>query len=498
MAYTNAPTTQTYKPVRIKFDGISTYRSGDLTTQRDINTINFYYERVSQENQEREVALKKRPGLTTTAYSLTKGAASDVLRGYFYDADQNAFYWAVNNKVYNVTPDVGTSVRTVCTLNTSSGYVGFCSYLQSTNTRYVIFSDGTDLWVDNYAATSCARVTDADMPTPHVPCPLYLDGYIFLIKSSTGDIYNSNVDDPTLWTAGDFITAEMGSDYALKLAKTKNYIVCFGYNTMEFFWDAGNASGSPLSRNDAPFRNVGYVTGMSQLGDKIYFVGQQGNQNLAVYELDGFKLSKISNSVVDRSMQAFSSGANVKSKANLNRDGHMICIDGHNFYVLSTTQTTWVYDLDNKFWYEWKGSDSNGLAIEAVWNMYNGGVYMAIGNQTVISNLTQGTYQDFGANYNCVYTTEKVDAGTLNIKFCARATIIADQTNASTATNLTLDWSDDDWASTTGTRTVNLTDSLPCTRQLGKFRERSFRITYADNYPLRMTGIELDINVGAT
>lgn len=498
MAYTNAPTTSTYKPVRIKFDGITNYRAGDISGQRDINTLNFYYERVSQENQEREVALRKRPGLATTSYSLTKSSSADVVRGYFYDVDQNAFYWAVNNKVYSATPDVGTSIRTVCTLNTSSGYVGFCSYLKSTNARYVIFSDGTDLWIDNYVAVSCSRVLDADMPTPHVPCPIYLDGYVFLIKASTGDIYNSDVDDPTAWTPGDFITAEMGSDYALKMAKTKNYIVAFGYNTMEFFWDAGNASGSPLSRNDAPFRNVGYVTGMSQIGDKIYFVGQQGNQNVAVYELDGFKLSKISNSVVDRSIQAYVSSNNSKSKVVLNRDGHYVSIDGHNFYVIVTTQTTWIYDLDQKFWYEWRNTADGALAIEAVWSMYNGAVYMAIGGQSNISNMSQDTYQDFGVNYNCVYTTETIDAGTMNQKFCARLSIQGDQNNATTATNITVSWSDDDWATVTGTRTINLTDDIPCTRQLGKFRQRSYRLTYADNYPLRLTGLEMDINVGAT
>lgn len=496
MAYTNAPTTSTYKPLRVKFDGITNYRSGSSAIQRDINVVNFYYERVSQENQEREVALKKRPGLTTSAYDLTKSASSDVLRGYFYDSDQNAFYWAVNNKVYAVYPDVGTTTRIVCTLSTSSGYVGFCSYLKSTNARYIIFSDGTDLWVDNYAITSCNKVVDPDLPTPHVPCPVYLDGYIFLIKSSTGDIYNSDNDDPTAWTSGDFITAEMGSDYAIKLCKTKNYMVALGYNTMEFFWDAGNASGSPLNRNESPFRNVGYVTGLTQLADKVFFIGQQGNFGPAVYELDGFKLTKVSNSVVERSLQTLQVSS--KASTTLNKDGHWLSMDGHSFYVIVTPQTTWAYDLDQKFWYEWRGSDGNGLAIEAAWNMYNGGLFMAIAGQTVISHMNDTIYQDFGVNYSCIYTTETVDAGTLNQKFCARLTVLGDQQNDATATNLTVTWSDDDWATTTGTRTINLTDDIPCTRQLGKFRQRSYRLTYADNYPLRLTGLEMDLNVGAT
>jgi hypothetical protein len=497
MAFSNSPELNTYKTIPVKVDGASLYRSGDLTSERDINIINMFYDRISQENKERNVRLKKRPGIATTAYSLSKTVNTSVVRGSFYDVDQNAFYWAVNNKLYAIKPDSGISVRTVATLATSSGLVGFCSFLKADNTRFVIATDGTDVWVDNYVALSCTKVTDPDLPTPHEPSPLYLNGYLFLIKKNTGDIYNSDNDDPTAWTASEFIQAEISSDHALRLVKAKNYIVCLGYNSIEYFWDAGNASGSPLSRNDSPFSSVGYVTGLQTIRDTTYFVGQDDEQNIAVFSINSFKVERVSNSVVDRTLQTYSSTANAKGQINLNTTGHCISVDGHNFYVLVTPQTTWMYDIDEKFWYEWKGSDGTGLKVEAVWGMYNGSCYIALQNQSNISVMNPSLFQDFGVNFTCQYTTEPVDAGTFNWKVLHRLLLDTSTTNATGISNVVVNWSDDDWATGTasGTRNINIFSPSPYINKLGRFRTRTFRLKYTDNYPFFIYGMSLDINV---
>ena len=497
MAYTKTPEQSTYQTVPILFDATATYRSGDLAIQRDSNIVNMFYERVSQENKTRDVSLKKRPGLRSTAYNLSKSAAANQLRGYYYDIASNRLYWAVNNKVYSVTPDSGTSIRTVATLVTSSGYVGFCEFLQtSTQKRFVLFSDGTDLWVDDYAITTCTDVSDVDMPTPHVPQPKALNGYVFLADANTGDLYNSDNDDPTAWTSGDYITAEMSGDYIIQIAQNRNYIVTFGTNSVEFFWDAANASGSPLKRNDSGFRDIGYVTGMKQISNILYFVGQDKDKNIAVYLLDGFTLTQISDSVVERSLQNITSTDNVKGQVHLNRDGYSISVDGHTFYCVVTPQTTWLYDIKDKLWYEWRNVDDEPLAIEASWNMYNGAQYVAIGTMTYISLLAPNLYQDFGEDFTCSYTTERFNAGSHNQKVCNRVTILADQYTTGTS-YLTLTWSDDDWATTTGTRAINIFSDVPKDYSFGQFRTRSFRTSYSDNYPLRLRGLELELNIGA-
>lgn len=498
MAFTRTPEQSTYQTIPLLFDGTTTYRSGDLSIQRDSNIINMYYERVTQENKTRDVSLKKRPGLRTTAYNLTKSLAANQLRGYYYDIASNRLYWAVNDKVYSVTPDSGPSIRTVTTLTTSSGYVGFCEFLQtSTQKRFVLFSDGIDLWVDDYALSSCTDVSDVDMPTPHVPQPKSLNGYVFLADANTGDLYNSDNDDPTSWTSGDYITAEMSGDFIIQIAQNRNYIVTFGTNSMEFFWDAANTAGSPLKRNDSGYRDIGYVTGIKQIGNILYFIGQDKDKNLAVYLLDGFTLTQISDSVVERSLQNITSTDNVKGQTYLNRDGYSISVDGHTFYVVVTPQTTWLYDIRDKFWYEWRGSDGTNLKIEAAWGMYNGAQYVAIGEQTYISLLAPNLYQDFGANFDCVYTTERFSAQSYNQKICHRITIISDMYQATGTSNIVLTWSDNDWASTTGTRSINMFTEIPKDYVFGQFRTRSFRLTYSDNYPLRLRAMELELNIGS-
>lgn len=497
MAFTNSPENATYKTVNIKFDGTPMFRYGDASVYRDTQVVNLYYDRISQENKQREVRLKKRPGLSTSAYSLSKAASTDSLRGSFYDPDTNVFYWAVNNKIYYVAPDVSATTGTACTLNTSSGYVGFCAYLKSDGTRFIIASDGTDLWTINASTNVGTEVTDVDLPSPHQPYPIYIDGYVFLIKSNTGDIYNSDVDDPTSWASDSFITAEISSDYGIRLFKVKNYIIAMGNNSIEYFYDAGNAPpGSPLNRNDSPFRGVGYVTGGCQIGDTVYFVGQDQAQNIAVYTVNSFKVDKISNPAVDRTLQVYLSTDNAKSNVNTAQDGYSISVDGHTFYVLVTPQTTWVYDVDDKFWYEWKSSDGTGIKVEAVWAMFRGGMYVGIKNQTVISKLSQNVYQDFGANFTCRYVTEDNNFDTFNWKVCHRVSLMCSMHNYTGTSNATISWSDNDWADggTTG-RNINVFSSSPYITRCGKFRNRSFRVEYADNYPFFMTGLQLDINV---
>ncbi len=498
MAYTKTPEQSTYQTIPLRFDGLPTYRSGDLSIQRDSNIINFFYERISQENKTREVYLRKRYGLKATAYSLSKAAAADDLRGYYYDIGSNQFYWAVGNKVYSANPDSGTSIRTVCTLNTSSGYVGFEEFLQtSTQKRLILISDGTDLWVDDFAAVSCTAVSDPDLPTPHVPQPVVLNGYAVLAASNTGDLYNSANDDPTNWVAGDYITAEMSGDYVQMIAQSRNYIAAFGTNSLEIFWDSAQASGSPFSRNDSGYRNVGYITGMCKIGNILYFVGQDTNRHVSVYMLDGFELRAISTSIVDSTLQPITSTDNVKSRANLNRPGYVINMAGHTFYVIVTQDTTWAYDLDTKMWYEWKDSAGAALDIQASWGMFNGAQYVAVGGETYVSMFSPTTYQDFGANFTCTYTTERFDAQSMNKKVMGRAIVVADVYQTTGTSNITVTFSDDDWASTRGVRYVNLFKARPNIRQLGQFVTRSFRISYADNYPLRLRGMEFEINIGA-
>lgn len=497
MANTNSPQFSTYKTEYIAFNKTANYRDGNLSDKRDSYILNMYYDYESNKDKNSPVRLKKRPGLVDTTYALTRSVSTDPIRGSYYNANANTFYWAVSNKVFSVSPDLGASIRTVATLVTSEGYVGFTDFLKSDNTRYVIFTDGTDLWVDNYVSGTCSTVVDADLPSPHVPYPVYLDGYIFLADAGSGDIYNSNNDDPTAWTAGDFINAEMSADYIEVLIRIKNYILVMGYDSIEYFYDAGIATGSPLQRNDSPFQSFGTLGGVCTLGNLVIFVGHQKNQNLGVYVINDFKINKISSDIVDRSILPAGTTINEKSTLTLNVNAHSMSLDGHHFYVLNCENATWVYDLAHNEWYEWADTTNAPLNIEAVWNMRNGHCYTAIGSTDKIKFFSPAAYTDNGVNFNCIYRTEKLDFGTKNWKYINRLFLDVNQQEDSGTSNIEITWSDKDWSDTgVGARNINLFSISPFINRLGRTRSRSFQIKYQDAYPLFLKGMYLDINVG--
>jgi len=496
MAYTSSPQFDTYKSTGITFDGEDLFRSGDLSINRDLQIVNCYYDKISQTNKTTELFVVKRPGFVDTSWSLSKASATDKIRGGFYDTTTGLIYYAVNSAVYAL--DITTNInRTVTSLTTTEGNVGFCDFLKSDNTHYVVFSDGVNLFVDTPATSTCVEVTDDDLPTPHQPYPLYIDGYIALIKSDTGDIYNSDNDDPMAWTPGNFITAEMSSDKGIRLIKAKNYFVVLGQNSLEYFYDAGIEDGSPFQRQDSPYRSVGYYSGCCTIGDTTYFVGNELGQNLEVFALKDFKVESISTSVVNRTLQVYSDGQTTKAPIEFDRTGNCISINGKNFYCLVTHQTTWLYDIDLQVWYEWKDTNNLGLSVEYVWSILAGQVLVALKNKIVFAYMSNNTYQDFNVNYTCKYITEEFTAQTYNWKTLHRMFVIADQWNNIGVSNMNISWSDDNGKTWSNPRPLNLFSKSPFITRCGRFRKRMFKLEYADNYPLRMRALELELNVGA-
>lgn len=502
MAFTNTPQNSTYRREEVIFDATPTLRSPSSSVRRDSHIINFFYDRISQENKTREVMLKKRPGIQATAQTLQKAVTTDSIRGYFYEEQEDIYFWAVGNKVYKyINNPAGVYTALVATLSTSSGDVGFEKFQKSTGEVYILFSDGVALWhqqlrvYPDTAAVAVTTATDPDFPTPHLPRFVVLDGYVFLAQGNT--IFNCVNDDFTSWIITNAIDCEMSADGIKHLFQNKNYVIAIGYDSLEVFWDAGNSTDSPLSRNDSAFRSIGYVTGYARAGDMHYFVGQEKGKLQSVYVMDGFKVDKVSDEVVDRTIQSQMSTDFATAQVGLAK-GHIVSVDGHTFYMLCSTGITWLYDIDERMWYEWRTSSDTQLLVEAVWGKFNGGQYIALQNANTIDFMSPLVYQDKGSNFTCSYTTEDNLFGSSNWKVCNRTILVADRHLATGTSNLTLQWSDNDWMDNpTSSQTVNVFTNRPTARRCGRFINRSWRLLYSDNYPLRMKSLEVMLNIGA-
>lgn len=502
MAFTNSPQFNTYKTVDVNCNITMQARDGDpVANYPDGRIVNMYYDPVKDMGQGGLLRAIKRDGMENSNMTLSKVLPTDTIRGFWYNIDSLALYWAVGNKVYSVVEDPQTppTNREVLTLGTTTGPVGFCSYFRSDGTQYVVITDGIECWLDDWATDTQTEITDVDFPTPHVPTPIYIDGYLLVIKEGTQEIYNSEPDDPFSWSVDNFIQAEVSSDPLVHIIKVRNYMVAMGTDSTEFFWDAGIATGSPFARNDSAVSDVGYITGGTFIGHQYYFIGQDRKHNIGVFKLDGFKCERISNPVIDRLLQKYASSPDDVNRPTLNKDGHCINMGGHNFYIFETdpdlNDVTWVYDTQLNVWYEWLGADDEPVTIEASWMTYNGVQYLALQGSNNIAQIIPEIYQDFGVNFTATYITGTQWFETYNWKVLHRLALKANQVSEAGSILVNISWSDDDGLSWSTPRTINLESASQYISRCGKFRRRAFRIDMTANAKFVLEGLKLDINV---
>lgn len=487
MAFSKTPTQDTYDTKRFPIVGMPQQRNG-FDELKDQRFLNCFTEAVkAQITDAKKYYVKKRNGL---AHRVTQAGTT---RGMIYEDTTQKMFFVVDTTIYSYN---GTTVSTVQTGIASGGNVGMTVHLSTT--VQVIVLTGTQGWVINPVANTASQIVDADFPNPHLPYPVSMDGYLFVAKSGSADIYNSDLDDPFAWDPSQFITAEMYPDNIVCLTKNNNYVIAVGTGSMEYFYDIGNATGSPLQRNDSAVQQMGTTAPDSvvQTEKEVALVSSTGNGGRTVWVVEGFKAEEVGTEAVRLSLNSL--GENITTI-----NAYVLRIDGHKFYVLRlpTLDQTWVYDFDTKLWHEWSSTNSGGTAQEEFMGKFASdsqfGYPYIMGSAGEIYLMNETTYQDHGRVIQTQITTLKLDFDNMNRKDMFRLSVFGDWP-LSGDSSVTLEWSDDDYRTWSSPRTIQLSTYLPVTRRLGKFRRRAFRLTHTDNTPLRLEGMEVDINNGSS
>lgn len=200
---------------------------------------------------------------------------------------------------------------------------------------------------------SLTQITDSNYPTRTVRGNPYLNGYFYVMEPD-GTIWNSAEDDCTSWAGTDFVSAEVEADGGVCLAKAGSNIVAFGKYTTEFFWDAGNATGSPLNPVEGGTLLIGCsaANSVAQVEDSVIWIAQRKAQGSAFQKgrfiamLRGQSYIEVSTPSVNRVLDTDDMQA-VQSV--------ILTVAGHGFYVLTlgTIGVTLVYDLTSQMWYRW-------------------------------------------------------------------------------------------------------------------------------------------------
>ena len=478
MAFSKAPSQSTYQTRDVKT--IWALRNRDASGTKDTIALNGFYDIVADRSaDDKDVHFVKRDGTVKYPYSIPSG----TVRGMYYWEDEDKLYIAYSDKVAICTGSTGALVTTVTPFTSTTGDVGFTEFYYDTGETKIVVADGVKLATID-ASNVLVVGADADQPSPFNPHVVFLDGYLFLHKTDTSDIYNSDLNDPLAFTAGDFITAEMVADTLKRIFRLNNYIVALGTASIEYFYDAANASGSPLGRQDTPVKNIGYVGGLVQYGNKAYIIGQTQETSPEVYALEDWKISPMDNPPLRRYLRA---GVTPKTA--------IASIGGRDFYILTAGTITYMADLETKLWT--RLAHKNGTtfpAIRAVNVPISGNCSLvAMDTGTDLFYFNPAVYQDDGVNFTATVQTYKQTFDTFHEKYMSRLLVIADRASAST---LEVSWTDDDYQTFSAVRQINLAIERPVVHRLGRFLERAFKLNYTQNAPLRVDHLEVDFNIG--
>lgn len=480
MPYSKTPQVQTYETKRVNFISNPQQRSGTAT--KDFRLVNMMVETItSPVGDQKKYYVKSRPGVSK-AYTTTAAAGRGI---YYWTLSGVGHCMAVvGNKVYH-------NGSSVLTLATSTGKVGFTEFVTSTGVVSLILLDGTNGYVFS-SPTSVTQITSANFPSPHIPTPVFLDAYLFVAKADSEDIYNSNLDNPLTWTAGDFISAEMYPDKIVALSKNNNYLYAVGGGSVEYFYDAANATGSPLARHASAVQQFG-TTAMGsvvQTEKEVIMIGETNDGGHTVWTIDGFKEKEIG-------IPAIKSALLAEGSALKNVFCFGIRVSGQKFYVICLTNRTLVYSFNTEMWSEWSTNGSTFIANCAT-DGPDGSAYVLGATDGDIYTMNENIFMDDEYPIICSITTAKLDFDNINRKFMYRLSLIGDVPDDTlTDIAVSIQWSDDDYKTWSSVRTLNFTGDLPAIQQLGQFRRRAFKITYALPHLFRLEQMEVDINKGS-
>lgn len=424
----------------------------------------------------------------------------DGIKGWVVESDFTVTEVGAD-QVLSALVDVGGSGYTTATVAFSggggSGAAGTVVLTGDVVTSITITDHGTGytsaptatISGDGTLATATAYLSG--FPSPHVPTPIYMDGYMFLSKGS--DINSSYLDDPTLWDSSDFIAAEMYPDAIKALARHNNQVVALGETSTEFFYDAANATGSPLSRNDAVTIQIGVAApyAVSEHERNIIWITQSESGGRSVHMLEGFVAKPISDEHIDRILELETSPQNIR--------GYRIRTKGHFLYLINlpVQNRTLVWDSNEKLWTEWSTfSGSNHTMFEYNFSADDntGKALLQHNTNGDIMRLDPSTYQDNGGTIRTQINTARIDADSNNRKFLHSLVAIGD--TQATGQVLNVRWSDDDQATYTTVRTIALDSETRDIKQCGSFRRRNFEVYHDGNSDLRLEALELEFSEG--
>ena len=327
---------------------------------------------------------------------------------------------------------------------------------------------------------------------------VHVDGYMFVMDKN-GVIWNSDLNSLSSWAATSSLAAQTSPDGGVGLAKTKNLIIGFGVGSIEFFQNAGNATGSPLTRIGSATVKIGAyikqdavqaIETITTIGDDVYFIGQNlESAVVGIYKISGTSITKISNANVDKSIQKNTKSWGFVGVTNFLSMQHLILATS------STLYDTFAYCIDTGIWWVFQ----TGLGVPSAIVGYSGNAYittLSLGYYLVNSQLG---WMENALPLSMTIQTQSLDQDTNRTKFYQSAELICDSQTISG--NISISWSDDDYATFSTARTIDSSTGLKRIKRLGSTmgrynNKRAWKITESVDRPFRGEALDIEYTVG--
>lgn len=293
---------------------------------------------VKPERDGEEAYLRGRPGL-----ELLVELPRSPIRGLY--VHEYRLFVVAGARVYEVDADGDT--REWGTIPTSSGRVGITSFSAPLGDTLII-GDGAAFYAVDLNTAIVTTITDA--PRGRY-CITFNQRIVY--QGENGQVFYSEVSDPTNIPGANFFTAESLSDTVVAITATEDQVWLHGEDSTEVWFNTGDAN-NPFQRISGGVLYSGclYPATALRVDHATMWVDRNKDGLGIVYRTSGFSPVRVSTSPVER----FIAEANIGGLS-----AYSYQEDGHTFYCLNALgQNTggnqnlpsWCLDLKTGEWHE--------------------------------------------------------------------------------------------------------------------------------------------------
>ena len=249
----------------------------------------------------------------------------------------------------------------------------------------IVIGDGTRFFALDLAAETVTQITDA----PRGRFCVFFNQRI-LYQGENGQVFYSELNDPTNIPGLNFFTAESLPDEVMAITTTEDQVWLHGSDSAEPWYDSGDTD-NPFQRipGGVVYSGIGFADTALRLDNSLWWVERDKEGAGIVRRTQGFTPLRISTTPVER----FTASATRLSAYSYQEEGH-------SFYVLNANEGTWAYDIKTGEWHEraWLNPEGTQERQRQELHAYCYGLHLVSDYETgAIYRQSLGLFSDDGA-----------------------------------------------------------------------------------------------------